>query len=78
MSIESAAAFIERLNTDKDFVQNFIKCKEHKDRIAFVKLAGFDFSYAELQQAAEELSDDDLDKISGGYSIINWMGSYAM
>lgn len=78
MSIESAKAFIERLNSDKEFVQNFIKYKDHTDRIAFVKLAGFDFTYAELKQATGELSDDDLDTVSGGHSTIDWVESFAM
>jgi predicted ribosomally synthesized peptide with nif11-like leader len=65
MSLDSAQAFVKKLQTDKEFsdtIQNGID-KERKNLIA---KAGFDFTNEELKQATQVLSDEELRSISGG------------
>ena len=65
MSLDSAQAFVKKLQTDKEFsdtIQNGID-KERKNLIA---KAGFDFTNEELKQAAQVLSEEELRSISGG------------
>ncbi|MEN6462097.1 MAG: Nif11-like leader peptide family natural product precursor [Syntrophomonas sp.] len=67
MSIHSAKKFIERMKTDEDFAKKVIACKDSEERLAFVKMEGFDFTSAEITQKAGELSDEELERVSGGY-----------
>jgi predicted ribosomally synthesized peptide with nif11-like leader len=67
MSIESAKAFIEKAKNDEDFRNRLNGFKEGKERIAFAKTAGFDFTVQEIKQASgAELTDGDLDAVAGG------------
>lgn len=66
MSIQSAKKFIERMKTDEDFAEKVIACKDSGERLAFVKKEGFDFTKAEVDAAANEISDDELYEVAGG------------
>ena len=66
MSIESAKAFLERLENDEDFRKNVGQIATAEERIEYVKTAGFDFTKEELDDVTEQLSDNELDKIAGG------------
>ena len=66
MSIESAKAFLERLENDEDFRKNVGQIATAEERIEYVKTAGFDFTKEELDDVTEQLSDIELDKIAGG------------
>ena len=68
MSIESAKSYIERMKTDKEFAQKVIGCKDAEARTAFVKACGFDFTINELREETMELTDNDIEFISGGGS----------
>jgi predicted ribosomally synthesized peptide with nif11-like leader len=71
MSVESAKLFIERMKTDEDFAKGVTGCKDSESRKGFVMAKGFDFTLDDLSQAkgnelAEELSDEQVEAISGG------------
>ena len=70
MSVESAKAFMERGKTDKEFAAAVKECKSEEAVMAFVTKSGFDFTLDELSRVEdrEELTDDDLSKVAGGYT----------
>lgn len=71
MSIESAKAFIERMNTDEEFAKKVTACKDAAARMAYIKDEGFDFTVAEITTVKGELSDEELDLVAGGDT---WLG----
>jgi len=73
MSIESAKAYIERLKTDEDFRQRVQDAEDGESRLALAKAEGFDFTRDEIGKVTSELSDDELDDISGtGCHYAGW------
>lgn len=66
MSMESAKAFLTKMKTDPEFAAKVIKCKNKEERTQFVTAAGYDFVGAELNTLRIELSDNDLDQVTGG------------
>jgi predicted ribosomally synthesized peptide with nif11-like leader len=72
MSIESARLYIERLKNDQEFAQKVIACIDAEERMRFEREAGFDFTASELEMAGQELSDNDLDSVSGGSMERKW------
>ena len=73
MSMESAKAFIERMNTDAEFAKRAMELRGKEQIAAFVAQEGFDFSEEEYRRCdlvleGEELSDENLDKVVGGRS----------
>ena len=73
MSIASATAFLEKMKEDADFKTKVLSLPSTGDeRKKFVMGAGFDFTFAELQQASstvtlkkdDEISTEDLDQIA--------------
>ncbi|MDD3363347.1 MAG: Nif11-like leader peptide family natural product precursor [Syntrophomonas sp.] len=69
MSIESARLFIEKLKNDQEFAQKALACTDTEERMRFEREAGFDFTASELKMAGQELSDNDLDSVSGGNEL---------
>ncbi len=67
MSIESAREFFERMNTDDDFRKELNEKSSTEDRMQFVEESGFVFSKEEFEQVKSELSDEELDNLSGGH-----------
>ncbi len=67
MTIESAKAFVERIKNDDDFSKEVGEKSSPENRMKFVKDNGFDFSNEEFEQVKSELSDDDLESLSGGH-----------
>jgi len=55
MSIESAKAFLERMETDKVFCKKVAACKDAAARLALVKAEGFDFSAQEIKKLTPQL-----------------------
>ena len=49
MSIESAKAFIERLNTDVEFARKVAGCKDAKAHMVLAKAEGFDFTPEDIK-----------------------------
>lgn len=66
MSIESAKAFIERMKTDEEFRNRVTKAETAEARKAIVEAEGFDFTKDEIEKVRIELSDDELDLVTGG------------
>ncbi|MEQ8191285.1 MAG: Nif11-like leader peptide family natural product precursor [Candidatus Eremiobacterota bacterium] len=66
MSAESAKKFIERMKTDEDFRNKVTECKDNEARKAFVEKEGFNFSHDELKKNTSELSEHELESVSGG------------
>ena len=73
MSIESAKSFLERMKADADFKTKVLSLPSTGDeRKKFVMSSGFDFTFAELQQATatvtlkkeDEMTPEDLDQIA--------------
>ncbi len=73
MSIESAKSFLERMKTDADFKTKVLSLPSTGDaRKKYVTGAGFDFTFADLQQASttlvleedDQISPEDLDQIA--------------
>ena len=70
MSIESARLFIDRMKTDESFAAKCMAIQDADARRAFVKGEGFEFSAEEISEVKGELSDEELDQVSGG----GWKG----
>ncbi len=66
MSLESAKAFVEKMNTDEDFRNKVTACKDPESRRAFVKSQGFDFTADDITVVKGELSEEALESIAGG------------
>lgn len=69
MSMESAKAFIERMKTDEDFAKKIMAENNNDDRMELASCEGFTFTKDEIGQYSEELSDTELDNISGGVTL---------
>ena len=66
MSIENAKAFLERMKNDEEFRNSVGEIATAEERMEYVKGAGFDFTKEEIKSVQDELSDDELENISGG------------
>lgn len=69
MSIESAKAFIERMKSDEVFAKEVTRYKEKDERYDFVVSQGFEFTEEELKAQRSELTEDEMNAISGGWCI---------
>ena len=75
MGIESANAFIEKMNTDAEFAKKAMEQRGEEQIAAFLKAEGYEFSKEEYEEEYEagrqalgscELSDEQLDAVAGG------------
>ena len=66
MSIESAKAFLERVQNDEDFRKELEAQTSKDERMKFAKAQGFDFTKEEIESLTSELSDEEMDGVSGG------------
>jgi predicted ribosomally synthesized peptide with nif11-like leader len=66
MSIESAKAFLEKIQTDEEFKNKIGAMKSKEERIEFIKGEGFEFTEEEFNQVRKELSPEALDEAAGG------------
>jgi predicted ribosomally synthesized peptide with nif11-like leader len=71
MSIEQAKAFIEKLGSDENLLNQVNSAGNDDARMQLAKAAGFDFTADEFnsvidQLSGEELSEEDLDSVAGG------------
>jgi predicted ribosomally synthesized peptide with nif11-like leader len=69
MSVSSAKAFIEKVQSDSAFRRKLEDAPSDDERKKIIKAAGFDFTKDEIKSAASEhgaLSDEELDKVAGG------------
>ena len=65
MSIDSAKAFIEQLKKDEAFRGEY---EESENKEQFIRDAGYDFTETEMVDVQDELTDDDLLEVAGGFS----------
>ncbi|HXH98519.1 MAG TPA: Nif11-like leader peptide family RiPP precursor [Gaiellaceae bacterium] len=71
MSTEAAIAFVERLKTDEAFLSRIGNAASPAERRALAREEGFELSADDIGAVKEalgieELSDEDLEKVSGG------------
>jgi predicted ribosomally synthesized peptide with nif11-like leader len=69
MSKESAREFITKYNNDPDFRSHFEQVKESERFNSLAREHGFDCTLQEVKSVSSELSDEDLDNVSGG---VHW------
>lgn len=69
MSIVSAKAFVERMNTDEEFRKKVLAIEDAEKRDQFVKAEGFDFTVKEIKEVAK-LDDNWLRGARGGFVVI--------
>ncbi len=66
MSIESAKAFVERVENDEDFRKELDGQASVEERMKFAKAQGFDFTNDEIRDVAGRLTEEELDAVAGG------------
>lgn len=66
MSIESAKAFLERVQNDEDFRKELGDLPSAEERMKFAEAQGFGFTKAEIDSLKDELSESELDAVAGG------------
>ena len=73
MSQENLNAFIAQVQSDSGLLEKLKAVTDAKSAVAIAKSAGFEITAGDLirQQAkiASELSDDELEKVSGGTAL---------
>jgi predicted ribosomally synthesized peptide with nif11-like leader len=67
MSIESAKAFMERMQSDKEFAKKIMSCKDWETVRHLITSEGFDFTRGELKLTQIELADDEIAAVVGGF-----------
>jgi len=65
MSLESAQQFLQKIKTDTSFTDS-LKQTKSLERKQFITNAGFDFTDAELKEAREKVTDEELTAVAGG------------
>ncbi len=72
MTEEAARAFAERVTTDEDFARRLGSASSPDERLKMANEAGYALSASDLSAvkaalSVEELSDEDLEKVAGGF-----------
>ncbi len=65
MSLESAKSFMERVKNDAAFKQRLADAADSDARAKIVEDEGYHFTREEVMQLPEELTDEQLDQVSG-------------
>jgi predicted ribosomally synthesized peptide with nif11-like leader len=71
MSLESAKAFLDRMNSDKEFAKKIFECKSEDAQKAIIQDAGYSFTRAEISQLVE-IDDEQLESVAGGFCASGW------
>ncbi len=66
MSVESAKSFVERIKTDSAFKQQLANAPDNEARRKIVSEAGYNFTKEDILQLPNELTDEELNRVSGG------------
>lgn len=66
MSIEAARAYVERVKRDEEFASRVSSASSKEERAIIAKSEGYDFTPEELSKVTSELSDEELEAVSGG------------
>ncbi|MCL5947649.1 MAG: Nif11-like leader peptide family RiPP precursor [Actinobacteria bacterium] len=72
MTEEAVRAFAERVTTDEDFARKLGSASSPDERLKMANEAGYALSASDLSAVkaalnVEELSDEDLEKVAGGF-----------
>jgi predicted ribosomally synthesized peptide with nif11-like leader len=80
MTANNAKALLAKLQSDQNLAKEFKNSKDESDFLAKAKKHGFEVSIEEFKKATEELkkshaksgqlSDDELEKVAGGLSLV--------
>ena len=73
MSLKNAQVFIKKLLTDKEFF-NKIQNADENERKKLINETGLDFTKEELEESKGILSEEELQAVSGGRSIVGCGG----
>jgi predicted ribosomally synthesized peptide with nif11-like leader len=78
MTSEAVNAFIERVGSDPAFRDQLAAAPTLEERLQIANAADFAIDAADLQAIrltlqVEELSDEDLDAVAGGYNVVSSM-----
>ena len=77
MSEEQLKSFLEKVKTDTS-LQEKLKGAADADAVAAIaKEAGFSISTADLEKAQLELSDEELEGVTGGTGL-NWLTAWIL
>jgi predicted ribosomally synthesized peptide with nif11-like leader len=68
MSKEAAQSFLERVRTDAAFAAAVEQAKSAAEVATLAESLGYSFTQAELEAASQELSEGELQDITGGAS----------
>ncbi len=66
MSIDQAREFIKRVKNDPDLLQQAASLRTREERRRWARGLGYEFTGEELGQASAELTDEELELVSGG------------
>ncbi|MCL6612919.1 MAG: Nif11-like leader peptide family natural product precursor [Peptococcaceae bacterium] len=66
MSIEKAREFIKRVKNEPDLLRQAACFQTREERRRWARGLGYDFTGEELEQATAELTDEELELVSGG------------
>lgn len=71
MSQQQANAAIEKLKTDEAFRAKVMAEADVAERLKIINAAGFNCTVQELKAASQELDDDELNAVAGGWCIVH-------
>ncbi len=71
MSLDQAKAFIEKMKSDKAFREKVLAIEDVAGRLQLINSEGFTCTNEEIKAVSAELSDEDLDNLSGGWLKFN-------
>jgi len=70
MSVEQAQAFMEKVKNDEDLQKRLNEAEDSESRCKIANDLGYEFNPEEARQAADQLSENDLESIGGGRHIV--------
>lgn len=71
MSQQQAKAVVDKLKTDVAFRAKVMAEADVAERLKIINAAGFNCTVQELKAASQELDDDELNGVAGGWCIVH-------
>ena len=72
MSEEQLKSFLEKVKADTSLQEKLKAAADADAVLAIAKEAGFSISTADLEKAQLELSDEELEGVTGGFGVMTW------
>lgn len=66
MSLANVKGFIQKLKDDEELRNRVNECNTNEEKFQVAKDEGFDFTVEEFKEVYQDLTDDELEAISGG------------